>query len=216
VIPIAEESGLIVPIGRMVLRRACADARGWQQHQVPGAVDIAVNVSAVQLEDGSLVADVRVALEESGLPPSSLVLELTESALIEESLQTIRSIRTLRALGVRFALDDFGTGYSSLSHLRQFSIDIVKIDRSFVAAASRRREGALVQSIIDLGRTMDVAIIAEGIETGAQAERLHAMGCTLGQGFYFAPAVPAEVAREILAAGRLPASPGRSQRARSA
>jgi diguanylate cyclase (GGDEF)-like protein/PAS domain S-box-containing protein len=215
-IPIAEETGLIVPIGRMVLRRACAEASGWPVRPVTGAVDVAVNVSAAQFEDGSLVADVRAALDESGLPASSLILEITESALIAESLPTIRSLRELRALGVRIALDDFGTGYSSLSHLRRFPIDIVKIDRSFVAAVTRERGGSLVRSIIDLGRTMDKTIIAEGIETAAQAEKLEAMDCGLGQGFYFSRAVTADDAREILAAGRLPASPGRPQRARSA
>ncbi len=215
-IPIAEESGLIVPIGRMVLQRACAQARLWQRDPLTAGIDIAVNVSAGQLEGGSLVADVRAALEESGLPPSSLIVEMTESALIKENLPTIRALRELRALGVRLALDDFGTGYSSLSHLRQFPIDILKIDRSFVASVARRREGALVRSIIDLGRTMNVSIIAEGIETAAQADELEAMECTLGQGFYFGRAVPAEAVRELLAVGRLPARPTRRQRARSA
>ncbi|MDQ2941682.1 MAG: EAL domain-containing protein [Chloroflexota bacterium] len=216
VIPIAEESGLIVPIGRMVLQRACAEAREWQRDPLTAGIDIAVNVSAGQLESGSLVADVRAALEESGLLPSSLIVEMTESALIKENLPTIRALRELRALGVRLALDDFGTGYSSLSHLRQFPIDIVKIDRTFVGSVARRREGALVRSIIDLGRTMNVAVIAEGIETAAQADELEAMECTLGQGFYFGRAVPAQAARELLAVGRLPARSARRQRAQSA
>lgn len=216
VIPIAEESGLIVQIGRMVLQRACAQARLWQMDPSTAGIDIAVNVSAWQLESGSLVADVRAALEESGLPPSSLIVEMTESALIKENLPTIRALRELRALGVRLALDDFGTGYSSLSHLRQFPIDILKIDRTFVASVARRREGALVRSIIDLGRTMNVAIIAEGIETAAQADELEAMECTLGQGFYFGRAVPADAVGELLTIGRLPARPARRPRARSA
>jgi diguanylate cyclase (GGDEF)-like protein/PAS domain S-box-containing protein len=212
VIAIAEETGLILPIGRMVLRRACAEARSWKRRPVTGAIDIAVNISAAQFEEGSLVADVRAALEESGLPPSSLILEMTESALIQESLPTIRSLRELRAIGVRLALDDFGTGYSSLSHLRRFPIDIVKIDRSFVAAVTRKRGGALVRSIVDLGRTMDKTIIAEGIETAAQKQALQDMECALGQGFYFGRAVPAEAAHEILAVGRLPARPARPAR----
>jgi EAL domain-containing protein (putative c-di-GMP-specific phosphodiesterase class I) len=207
---------LIVPIGRMVLRRACAEASGWPSRPVTGAVDVAVNVSAAQFEDGSLVADVRAALEESGLPPSHLILEITESALIAESLATIRSLRELRGLGVRLALDDFGTGYSSLSHLRRFPIDIVKIDRSFVASVTRGRGATLVRSIIDLGQTMGKTIIAEGIETAAQARELLAMDCSLGQGFYFSQAVTADGAREILAAGRLPVPPAQPQRARSA
>jgi len=216
VIPIAEESGLIVQIGRIVLQRACAQARLWQMDPSTAGIDIAVNVSAWQLESGSLLADVRAALQESGLPPSSLIVEMTESALIKENLPTIRALRELRALGVRLALDDFGTGYSSLSHLRQFPIDILKIDRTFVASVARRREGALVRSIIDLGRTMNVAIIAEGIETAAQADELEAMECTLGQGFYFGRAVPAEAVGELLTIGRLPARPARRPRARSA
>jgi diguanylate cyclase (GGDEF)-like protein/PAS domain S-box-containing protein len=216
VIPIAEESGLIVPIGRMVLRQACLEASNWRVRPITGAVDVAVNISAAQFENGSLVADVRAALEESGLPPSSLILEMTESALIQESVPTIRSLRELRALGVRLALDDFGTGYSSLSHLRRFPIDIVKIDRSFVAGVTRKGGAALVRSIVDLGRTMNKAIIAEGIETVAQHRALQAMDCALGQGFLFARAMPADMAREILDVGRLPERPAPSQRSRSA
>jgi diguanylate cyclase (GGDEF)-like protein/PAS domain S-box-containing protein len=216
VIPIAEESGLIVPIGRMVLRQACLEASNWRVRPITGAVDVAVNISAAQFENGSLVADVRAALEESGLPPSSLILEMTESALIQESVPTIRSLRELRALGVRLALDDFGTGYSSLSHLRRFPIDIVKIDRSFVAGVTRKGGAGLVRSIVDLGRTMNKAIIAEGIETVAQHRALQAMDCALGQGFLFARAMPADMAREILEVGRLPERPAPSQRSRSA
>ncbi len=216
VIAIAEETGLIVPIGRMVLRRACAEALTWKRRPITGPVELAVNISAAQLEDGSLVTDVRAALEETGLPPSSLILEMTESALIEESVTTIRSLHQLRAMGVRLALDDFGTGYSSLTHLRRFPIDIVKIDRSFVASVTRPRGGALVRSIIDLGRTMNLATIAEGIETAAQMESLQAMDCSLGQGFYFGRAAPAEETRAVLAARRLPAEPERGRRMRSA
>ncbi len=216
VIAIAEETGLIVPIGRMVLRRACAEAVTWKVRPITGAVDVAVNISAAQLEDGSLVTDVRGALEESGLPPSSLILEMTESALIEESVTTIRSLHQLRAMGVRLALDDFGTGYSSLTHLRRFPIDIVKIDRSFVASVSRPRGGALVRSIIDLGRTMNLAIIAEGIETKAQLEALQAMDCVLGQGFHFGRAATADETRAVLEARRLPVEPDRGRRVRTA
>ncbi|MEP6680819.1 MAG: EAL domain-containing protein [Chloroflexota bacterium] len=216
VISIAEESGLIVPIGRMVLRRACAEAVTWKLRPITGAVDVAVNISAGQLDDGALVTDVRGALDESGLPPSSLILEMTESALIEESVTTIRSLHQLRAMGVRLALDDFGTGYSSLTHLRRFPIDIVKIDRSFVASVTRPRGGALVRSIIDLGRTMNLAIIAEGIETGAQLEALQAMDCVLGQGFYFGRAATADETRAVLEAHRLPVEPERGRRLRTA
>lgn len=216
VMPIAEESGLIVPIGRMVLRQACIQASTWPARPVTGAIDVAVNISAAQFENGSLVADVRAALEESGLPPSSLILEMTESALIQESVPTIRSLRELRAMGVRLALDDFGTGYSSLSHLRRFPIDIVKIDRSFVAAVTRKGGAGLVRSIVDLGRTMNKAIIAEGIETAAQHRALQAMDCALGQGFFFARAMAAEMVREVLEVGRLPERPAQSQRSRSA
>ena len=203
VIPIAEETGLIMPIGQFVLDQACRDARSWQDESGE-PLDIAVNVSVVQLQRGTLVADVNKALARSGLQPSSLILEITESSLTNDNLDTARTLRDLRARGVRLALDDFGTGYSSLERLRRFPVDIVKIDRSFVKAVDRDREGMLIQSIIDLGRSMGMQVVAEGIETEAQLAAVRARGATVGQGFYFSKAVPAAAMGPIVAIGQLP------------
>ncbi|MDQ4035394.1 MAG: EAL domain-containing protein [Chloroflexota bacterium] len=205
-IPIAEETGLIIPIGRFVLDRACRDVRAWQEELGVGAdqLDLAVNVSVVQLEHGTLVHDVERALQASGLQAESLVLEITESSLTNDSLDTARTLRDLRGRGVRLALDDFGTGYSSLERLRRFAVDIVKIDRSFVTAITRDREGVLVQSIIDLGRSLGMRVVAEGMETQAQVVALRARGAAFGQGYYFSKPVPAAAIGPILAVGRLP------------
>ena len=209
-IPIAEETGLIDPIGRFVLERACRDVRSWQE--VSGdPLDVAVNVSVVQLQRGTLVGDVDRALARSGLQPESLVLEITESSLTNDNLDTARNLRDLRARGVRLALDDFGTGYSSLERLRRFPVDIVKIDRSFTKAIDREREGMLIQSIIDLGRSMGMEVVAEGIETAGQLAALKTRGATLGQGFYFSKAVPAAAMGPIIALGQLPLPKRRSR-----
>jgi EAL domain-containing protein (putative c-di-GMP-specific phosphodiesterase class I) len=161
-------------------------------------------VSAVQLDDPAFTSDLDRALALTGLDPGSLILEITESALSSDSLTTIRTIREIRARGVRTALDDFGTGYSSMGRLRRFPVDMVKIDRGFVAAMGEERDAALIQSIIDLGTTLSMAVVAEGIETEAQVMALRERGATLGQGFYFSKAVPAEAVGALLVVGRLP------------
>ena len=213
IIAMAEATGLILPIGRFVMETACRDTRRWQEEfGLEGALDIAVNVSIRQLEDGTLMDDVTRALARSGLSASSLVLEITESALASDSLDTVRTIRSLRSHGVRLALDDFGTGYSSLARLRRFPVDVVKIDRSFVMAMGRDREGVLVQSIIDLGRSLDMEVVAEGIETLAQLTALRARGAELGQGYYLAKPMPAEAIAVVLEVGKLPL-PRRARRA---
>jgi diguanylate cyclase (GGDEF)-like protein/PAS domain S-box-containing protein len=204
VIPTAEETGLILPIGRFVLERACREAVAWQAAHGGAPLDIAVNVSGVQLEDAAFIGDLDRVLSLTGLDPGSLILEITESALSSDSLNTIRTIRDIRARGVRTALDDFGTGYSSLERLRRFPVDMVKIDRGFIGAMGNERDAALVQSIIDLGSMLTMSVVAEGIETEAQLSALRARGATLGQGFYFSKPVPPEAVGPLLVVGRLP------------
>ena len=219
VIPLAEETGLIMPIGRFVLQRACADLRTWRDElELEDGLSLAVNVSPVQLEHGGLVTDVERALGDAGLDAGALVLELTESALTNDSLDTVRTLRDLRARGVRIALDDFGTGYSSLARLRRFSVDIVKIDRGFVAAVGTERGDPLLQSIIDLGRSLGMEVVAEGIETADQRDGLLRRGAARGQGFYFSRPVPAAAVGPMLSLGRLPLPRrrGRAAAARSA
>ncbi len=203
VISLAEETGLIVPIGRFVLGEACRRALEWIS-PAGEPMYVAVNVSATQLEGGSVARDVRAALRQSGLDPSLLVIEITESTLIDDSLAAVRELRQLRKLGMRLALDDFGTGYSSLGRLRRLPFDIVKIDRSFVSRITQEQEGAVVQSILEMAATMGLEVVAEGIETQAQLLALRARGCVIGQGFHFSRAVPPEALASILAVGRLP------------
>ncbi|MEO7296060.1 MAG: EAL domain-containing protein, partial [Candidatus Limnocylindria bacterium] len=203
VIGLAEETGPIAPIGRFVLREACRQALAWT---VPNGtpLHLAVNVSASQLEQGSVIRDVRAALRQSGLDPSALVIEITESTLIDDSLTAMRELRGLRKLGVRLSMDDFGTGYSSLGRLRHLPFNIVKIDRSFVARITEPQEGAVVQSILEMAATMGLEVVAEGVETQAQLLALRARGCRLGQGYHFARPMPPEALDAILAVGRLP------------
>jgi diguanylate cyclase (GGDEF)-like protein/PAS domain S-box-containing protein len=210
-IPIAEDSGLIVPIGHWVLDRACATAAAWRAtHRVP--VTIAVNLSARQLASADLVEQVDRALASAGLDPEALVLEMTESVLIQDAPAVAAKLAELRALGVRLAIDDFGTGYSSLSYLRQFPVDILKIDGSFVKTITDRSKiSPIVRGLLDLGRSLDLDMIAEGIESGAQLEQLRDQHCHLGQGFLFAEPVSTDEAEAMLAGShvkphRLPAS----------
>ncbi|MEO6444314.1 MAG: EAL domain-containing protein [Gemmatimonadaceae bacterium] len=185
-IPIAEESGLIVPLGRWVLREACRQARHWlDETGLP--LQVGVNLSGRHLQDPSLVADVRHALEAAGLAPAQLLIEITESTLMQDPDDVARVLHELKALGVTLALDDFGTGYSSLSYLQRFPIDVLKIDRSFVAAMSHGScDSRLVRSIVALGHSLDMRIVAEGVETETQLAMLRALGCSMGQGYLFA------------------------------
>jgi diguanylate cyclase (GGDEF)-like protein/PAS domain S-box-containing protein len=204
-IALAEENGLIVPIGRWVLHEACAALAVWQRAHPD--LRMAVNVSSVQLADESLIADVTSALDRAGIRPADLTLELTESALAAAGAE--HRLAALRELGVRVAVDDFGAGYSSLGYLRRLEIDCVKIDRSFVAGVDQHpRDFALVRSIVELAHSLDLQLIAEGIETRGQAERLREAGCRLGQGFLFAAPEPAgEITRHLdgARAGMIPA-----------
>lgn len=205
-ISVAEQSGLIVPIGRWVLRRACMRAADWRQrgHEI----GVAVNVSARQLDRDDLVAEVRSALEDSGLRPGALTLEVTETAIMRDAPVIASRLRALKALGVKVAIDDFGTGYCSLAYLRQFPVDALKIDRSFVASlASSKDAPALVHTLVRLGRMLNLQTIAEGIEDRGQLEALRREHCDCGQGFLYARPLQDEDVEGFLdgpiAAGRL-------------
>ncbi len=201
-VPIAEDSGEIVPIGRWVLGEATRTAARWQRAHPGAPLTMAVNVSARQLVGADLVRDVAEALCVSGLAPSSLVLEVTETALVSDPDAVAERLAELRGLGVRLALDDFGTGYCSLSYLRQFDVDVLKIDRSFVSLLDGSPEdGAIVHGLVQLGRTLRLEIVAEGVETAAQRDRLRAEHCDLAQGWLFAEPLEADEA-ELLLLGR--------------
>ena len=191
-IPIAEETGLIVPIGEWVLRKACADAARWPAHTT-----IAVNISVAQIKDRRLVDTVTSALAASGLPPERLELEITESVLLESNRSTLSVLSRLRSIGIRIALDDFGTGYSSLSSVQSLSFDKIKIDRSFVTDLCRSRESqAIVRAMAGLGRSLDITTTAEGVETPEQLEMVRTELCTEMQGFFFSvPRSAAEISR---------------------
>ncbi len=195
-IPVAEETGLINPLGLQVLRRACLDAAAW-----PDPVRVAVNLSPLQFRVGNLLTTVMDALKHSGLPPKRLELEITETLLLEKSSQVIATLHALRALGVRISMDDFGTGYSSLSYLRSFPFDKIKIDQSFVRGLCANHElQAIVRSIISLGRGLGVTITAEGVETEAELNWLRSEGCHEAQGFLFSPGRPNDEIAAMLAA----------------
>jgi EAL domain-containing protein (putative c-di-GMP-specific phosphodiesterase class I) len=187
-LPVAEEIGLVPDIGRWVLTEACAAAAAWRRdHPAAADLSMAVNVSPSQLGLPGLFEDVRTALAASGLPPSALVLELTESVLVRDPVLAAERLHELRGLGVRVALDDFGTGYSSLSHLRQFAVDILKIDRSFVSTIDDAESmPAILRGLINLGHTLDLEIVAEGIEQERQRTHLRDGQVALAQGYLFA------------------------------
>ncbi|MEW6128047.1 MAG: EAL domain-containing protein [Acidobacteriota bacterium] len=186
-IPLAEETGLIVPIGQWVLEQACLQCKRWHDEfptHLP--LTITVNLSGRQLQEPDLARTIANALQKSGLPPESLILEMTESVMMQDTETTLDKLNELKALGIHLAIDDFGTGYSSLSYLQRFPIDILKIDRSFIHAISNGAdESALVQAIITLGQTLRLRIVAEGIEFCEQIKTLQDLGCELGQGFHF-------------------------------
>jgi diguanylate cyclase (GGDEF)-like protein len=197
-IPLAEETGLIIPLGDWVLRQACLDAAGWSEQ-----VTVAVNLWPVQFRNPSLVSSVRTALQGSGLPASRLELEITESVLLQNSEATLAVLHELRSSGVRISLDDFGTGYSSLSYLRSFPFDKIKIDRSFVSELATREDSmAIVRAVTGLGKSLGIVTTAEGVETDAQLDLLRQEGCTQAQGYLFSPPRPAAEVERMLARPR--------------
>ena len=193
-IPVAEDSGLIVPIGAWVLEEACRQAQALRQAD---GIDLpmAVNLSAPQFRRAGLVEAVAGALERSGLPPYLLELELTESILLQDVENTLNTVRQIKALGVRLSIDDFGTGYSSLSYLKRFAVDRLKIDRSFVRELNTDPDNAaIVRAVIQLARSLRLGIVAEGVETGAQLAFLREEGCQDVQGSLFSrPLAPADL-----------------------
>jgi EAL domain-containing protein (putative c-di-GMP-specific phosphodiesterase class I) len=192
-IPFAERSGLIIGMGAWVIQEACRQAAAWTNAERGiSPLDMSVNVSGRQLAQGSgLVETVRLALDESGVEPTALVLEVTESALMDDAEAALRVLDELKSLGVRIAIDDFGTGYSSLVYLKRFPVDLLKVDRSFVAGLGNDHDdAAIVHSVIELAHAFGIAAVAEGIETRQHLAILQDLGCTFGQGFLWSPARP--------------------------
>jgi diguanylate cyclase (GGDEF)-like protein len=200
-VPIAEECGLIVQIGRWVLRESCRQAREWQDAGLP-CKRVSVNVSAVEFRDKGFVEGVRAILAETGLEPCYLDLELTEGVLMDDVESTASVLQALKAMGVHLAVDDFGTGYSSLSYLRQFPIDVLKIDQSFIQQISADPyDSAIVSAIIDMGKNLNQRVIAEGVETHEQLAFLQARRCEEGQGYLFSRPVAATQFAQLLQQG---------------
>jgi len=190
-IAVAESSSLILALGRWVLARACRDAVAWPPDVNGGPLTLRVNISARQLEDPCLVAKVAESLERSGLPPSQLCLEITETTLMREGIDVIKVLRELKALGVTLAIDDFGTGYSSLSYLKRFPVDVLKIDRSFVAGLPKdRMDAAIVAAVATLAHAVGLDVVGEGVEKIEQQEALAALGVYRLQGWLYAKALP--------------------------
>ena len=194
-IPLAEETGLIVPLGEWVLREACKDAAQW-----PKSVRVAVNLSPVQFRNRGLVTMVTQALATARVAPNRLELEITEAVLLQDDEMIVTMLHQLRALGVRIAMDDFGTGYSSLSYLRSFPFDKIKIDRSFIKDIERNRDSAvIIKAIASLGQSLGIETTAEGIETPEQLELVRRAGCTEMQGYLASPPRPAAEAADLIA-----------------
>jgi len=207
-IPLAEATGLIRPIGIWVLREACRQAAAWQRahpHR-DKPLSLNINLSGRQLQHAEVVDDVAHALRESGLPPEALVLEMTESILMDDSENVLAILQQLKQLGARLAIDDFGTGYSSLSYLHRFPVDMLKIDRSFVERLSHTSDNAeLARTVVRLGQSMQLVVVAEGVEDHAQFLALRRMGCDIGQGYYFGRPMEPEGIERLLSDELTPA-----------
>jgi EAL domain-containing protein (putative c-di-GMP-specific phosphodiesterase class I) len=211
---VAEETGLIVPLGRWVLGEACRQAAAWDatlraRGGPAPTFTVTVNVSGRQLHDAALTDDVAAALAQSGFPPGRVLLEITESVWVEQDEVTVARLHALKALGVRLGIDDFGTGYSSLGYLQRFPLDVLKIDKRFVDGVARDggSDAAFARTIIALGEMLSLQTIAEGITRAPQQQRLIALGCRLGQGYLFAEPLDPDHVERLLAerptAGRI-------------
>jgi len=204
-VPVAEESGLVVALGRWALRTACQQASAWNARRQDAPISVTVNLSLRHLLDEALTFDVDAALRESGLSPSCLILEMTESVIMQESSMARARLHELKQLGIRIAIDDFGTGYSSLSHLQQFPVDILKIDRSFLERMHQGpNDAALVRTIIALAKLLSLRTIAEGVEDTQQQRQLQELGCDSAQGFLFGQPMRIDEIDVIFSSGVFP------------
>jgi diguanylate cyclase (GGDEF)-like protein/PAS domain S-box-containing protein len=203
-IPLAEETGLICPLGQWVLEEACRQTRRWNERGLDPRCEVSVNLSARQFAQPALVDDVARALRETGVNPGDIQLEITESTAMGDAPATVETLRRLKALGVQLALDDFGTGYSSLAYLRRFPIDVLKIDRAFVASLlSSSEDASIIDAVVSLGHALKLSVVGEGVETESEARELVALGCDLGQGYFFARPLPREGADQFIEQSRL-------------
>jgi len=206
-LPFAEETGLIIPINEWVIAQACSEARGWCAHGLP-PLRVAVNLSPVQFRNRNMVALVDDILARTGLDPKRLELELTETILMHDADAVTIELRELRKRGVSVSIDDFGTGYSSLAYVKKFPVDRIKIDQSFVRnLTSDPNDAAIVRAIVNLGHSLGIDVIAEGVDSADQVEMLRAEGCEEAQGFLFAKPLPVE---EFLALVQADAAVARS------
>jgi EAL domain-containing protein (putative c-di-GMP-specific phosphodiesterase class I) len=201
-VPMAEETGQIVGLGGWVLHEACAQLQRWRAAHPDSGLTMSVNLSGRQLQEAALVDEIRAALAMTGVEPSAMVLEITESVLMEQARSVVDHLQAMKALGVSLAIDDFGTGNSSLSYLQRFPIDILKIAKPFIdEVGAGLDKSALARAIIGLGDTLRLTTIAEGVEVAEQRAALVTLGCEFGQGYLFSPALPASGIERMLREG---------------
>jgi EAL domain-containing protein (putative c-di-GMP-specific phosphodiesterase class I) len=200
-VSVAEETGLIIPIGKWILEESCRQISEWQR-RFGMDLAVSVNLSAKQLMHPNLTAQIKEILADTNLKPTQLKLEVTESTVMEHSERSLKVLSDLDQLGVNLSTDDFGTGYSSLSYLQRFPFERLKIDRSFINIMDKdEKSGAIVKTILMLGENLGIEVVAEGIETVSQLEKLRSLGCTIGQGFLFSRPIDREAAEDFLASG---------------